>query len=129
MAKKMFNLTRLGIKIIIVFLLVVYMRTYLHEEDEIFLSFIAPVIFFIIFLLYNLLLVHFHKMGFYKSWQAVEFYAHCCKQNISIFQEENFDKTTDIYFSIFGTDKYLGEGSFLTHMANIYAAGKKITEK
>ena len=129
MLKKLFNLTYLGIKMIALVLVVVYLIIYLHNKDEMFLSFIAPLIFFIIFLLYNLLLVHFHKKGFYRPWQATDFYTKCSEQNLSIFQEENFEKAKDIYFSVLGTDVYLGKETFLTHMEEIYNAGRKITEK
>ncbi|MBO4699613.1 hypothetical protein J5690_08415 [bacterium] len=131
MSNKMFNLTHLGIRIIVVLMFIIYLRMYLvlKFSHDIFFSFIAPVVFFVVFLLYNLLLVHFHKRGFYTAAQAVEFYTKCRERDISLFHEENFEKTIDIYFSVFGTDKYFGEGTILTHMADIYAAGKKITEK
>ena len=126
---KLFNLAHLGIKIVAVILLLVYLGVYLKSKSGIFLSFVGPAVFFIIFLLYNRLLEQFHKKGFYTSWQAAEFYRKCYKENISVFQEENFEKAADIYFSIFGTDKYLGVGTLPDHMAEIYTAGKEITEK
>ena len=131
MSKKLFDLTHFGIKIVAVLLFVVYLRVYVVTKfsDRMFFSFIVPAVFFAIFFSYNFLLVHFHKKGFYTSKQAVEFYEKCRKQDISGFQEENFEKADDIYFSIFGTDKYLGEETLSAHMADIYAAGKKITEK
>lgn len=108
---------------------VVYLSLYVSKYNyDMLLSFVAPVVFFAIFLLYNRLLVHFHKKGFYTSKQAVEFYEKCHKQDISDFQKENFEKADDIYFSIFGTDKYFGEGTLPAHMADIYAAGKKQPE-
>ena len=39
------------------------------------------------------------------------------------------EKAEDIYFSIFGTDKYLGEGTLISHMTKIYNIGKEIIEK
>ena len=131
MPKKLFNLTHLGIKIIAVLMFVVYLRVYLVSKlftYERLLSF-APIVFLIVFLLYNNLLVNFHKKGGYTSKQAVEFYEKCREQNISDFQKENFEKAGDIYFSVFGTDKYLGDGTILNHMEEIYNAGKEITEK
>jgi hypothetical protein len=129
MMKKLFDLSHLGIKIIAVFLLVVYLSMYVLKKyrDEMFLS-VYPFAFFIFFLSYNFLLVYFHKMGFYTSKQAVKFYEKCREQNISLV-EENLDKATDIYFLIFGTDKYLGVGTFLVHMEEIYNAGMEISEK
>lgn len=130
MSKKLFNLTHLGIKIITVIMFVVYLSLYVSKYTyNMFLSFVAPAVFFAIFLLYNCLLVHFHKKGFYTPEQAVEFYEKCHKQDISDFQKANFEKADNIYFSIFGTDKYFGDETLFTHMADIYAAGKKITEK
>lgn len=127
--KKLFDLTHLGIRIITVTMFAVYLKIYAENEYKMLLSFGVPIIFFVFFLLYNQVLVHFHKHGFYTLEQAAEFYEKCLEQDISDFQEENLDKATDIYFSIFGTDKYLGDGTILAHMADIYAAGKKITEK
>ena len=128
-AEKLFNLAHLGVKIIAVILLVIYLGVYLKSKSGIFLSFVGPAVFFIIFLLYNRLLVQFHKKGLYTSWQASEFYRKCYEENISVLQEDNFEKAADIYFSIFGTEQYLGIGTLSDHMAEIYAAGKEITEK
>lgn len=128
-SNKMFNLTHLGIKIIAVILLAIYLKIYAENKHEIFLSFAVPAVLFIIFLLYNCLLVYFHKNGFYTTAQASEFYEKCQDHNISDFHEEHLKKAGDVYFSVFGTDKYLGEGTILTHMADIYAAGKKTIEK
>ena len=130
-SEKFFNLMRFGIKIATVILLVVYLRKHASSATmwKTFLSFVAPSIFFVIFLSYNFLLVYFHKKGFYTSWQAAEFYTRCRERNICPFQEENSEKAQDVYFSIFGTDKYSGEGTLLTHMAEIYDFGRKITEK
>lgn len=127
--EKLFTLTHLCIKIAAVIMLVVYLTVYLKTKTGVFLSYTGPALFFIIFLLYNRLTVHFHKKGFFTSWQAAEFYARCHKENIFIFQEENFEKAAGIYFSIFGTDKYLGAGTLPDHMADIYNAGKETTEK
>ena len=128
-SEKLFNLTHLCIKIVAVIMLVIYLIVYLKTKKGIFLSYIGPALFFIIFLLYNRLTVHFHKKGFHTSWQAAEFYAKCREENISLFQEENFEKAASIYFSIFGTEKYLGEGTLSDHMTDIYNAGKEMTEK
>lgn len=126
MSKKLFDLTHFSIKIITVIMFVVYLSLYVSKYNyDMLLSFVAPAVFFAIFLLYNCLLVHFHKKGFYTPEQAVEFYEKCREQDISGFQEENFEKVDDIYFSIFGTDKYFGEGTLPAHMADIYAAGKQ----
>ncbi len=125
LSKKLFNLTHLGIKIITVIMFAIYLREYFRDKSPIFLSFLAPLMFFVISLLYNLLLVHFHKKGFYTPEQAVEFYEKCREQNISLVQEENLEKATDIYFSIFGTDRYIGDGTLIDHMGKIYNAGKK----
>jgi|GEM_PF-6626335 len=129
MPKKLFNLTHLGIKIIAVILLAVYLKIYAKNKYEFFLSFAVPAVLFIIFLLYNCLLVYFHKKGFYTTAQASEFYEKCREQNISDFHEENLEKVTDIYFSIFGTDKYSGIETFLNHIKEIYNEGKETTEK
>lgn len=119
-----------GIKVIAVIMLVVYLRIFVSKYGhETLLSFILLAVFFIIFLSYNILLVYFHKKGFYTPEQATEFYTKCCEQNISLIQEENFEKATDIYFSIFGTDKYFGVGTLLTHMLEIYNVGKEITKE
>ena len=128
-SKMLFNLTHVCIKITAVIMLVIYLTVYLKTKKGIFLSYIGPALFFTIFLLYNRLTVHFHKKGFYTSWQAAEFYVKCCEENISLFQEENFEKAAGIYFSIFGTDKYSGEGTLSDHMADIYNAGKEMAEK
>ena len=126
MSKKLFHLTHFTIKIVAVIMFVVYLSLYVSKYNyDMLLSFVAPIVFFAIFLLYNRLLVHFHKKGFYTPEQAVEFYEKCREQDIAGFQEENLDKATDIYFSIFGTDKYLGAETLPAHMADIYAAGKK----
>lgn len=128
--KKFFYFLNFSVVILALILLVVYLMIYTSKYNfNTFLSFIAPVVFFVIFLLHNCLLVYFHKKGFYTSKQAIEFYTKCCEQNISLVQEENFEKAKDIYFPIFGTDKYLGEGTLSAHMADIYNAGKEITEK
>ena len=131
--EKMFNLTRFGVKIIAVFLLVVYFGIYAHpkknDRNEILLWLIAPLVFSIIFLLYNFLLVYFHKKGFYTSEQAAEFYEKCSEENISVVNGESVAKARDIYFSIFGTDKYLCDGTILSHIEEIYNCGKEITEK
>ena len=131
LSKKLFDLTHFSIRIVAVLLFVVYLRAYVVTKfsNKMFFSFVVPAVFFAIFLSYNFLLVHFHKKGFYTSKQAVEFYEKCRKQEISDFQEANLEKADDIYFSIFGTDKYSGEETLSAHMADIYAAGKKITEK
>lgn len=131
MSKKLFNLTHFSIKIIAVLMFVVYLRAYIVTKFsyKMFFSFIVPAVFFAVFLFYNRLLVHFHKKGFYTTAQAVEFYEKCRDRNISDFNEGNLEKADDIYFSVFGTDKYLGDRTILAHMADIYAAGKKITEK
>lgn len=119
-----------GIIITAVVLLILYLSIYVSRRDhEMFLAFIAPAVLFIFFLSYNCMLVHFHKIGFYRPWQAAEFYEKCREQNIYDFQEENSKKATDIYFSVFGTDKYTGEGTFLAHMTEIYNIGKETTEK
>ncbi len=127
--EKLFNIAHLGAKVVAVIMLIVYLIVYLKTKKGIFLSFVGPAVFFIIFLLYHRLLVQFHKKGLYTSWQASEFYRKCCEENISVLQEENFEKAADIYFSIFGTEQYLGIGTLSDHMAEIYAAGKEITEK
>ena len=129
MAKKLFNLTHLGIKIIAVVLLAIYLKIYAENKHEIFLSFVVPLVLFVIFLLYNCLLVHFHKKGFYTTVQSAEFYEKCRERNISDFQENNLEKAKDLYFSIFGTDKYIGEKTLDAHMEEIYNTGRKITEK
>lgn len=130
MSKKLFNLTHLGIKIVTIILFVIYLIIYVSKDDHrIFLSLVAPAVFLAVFLFYDILLVHFHKKGFYTTKQATEFYEKCRERNISDFKEENFEKAEDIYFSVFGTDIYLGEGTLLTHMADIYSVGKKITKK
>ena len=129
---KLFNLMRLGVKIVAVFLLVLYFGIYVYpknDRNEILLWLIAPLVFSIIFLLYNFLLVYFHKKGFYTSEQAAEFYEKCSEENISVFNEESVAKARDIYFSIFGTDKYLCDGTILSHIEEIYNCGKEITEK
>ena len=128
--EKFFNLTPAGIIITAVVLLALYLSIYVSRRNhEMFLAFIAPAVLFTFFLSYNCLLVYFHKIGFYRPWQAAEFYKKCSCQNISIFQDENFEKAKDIYFSVFGTDKYLGEDTLPVHMAEIYDVGRKITEK
>lgn len=130
MTKKMFNFTHFIIKIVVVVMFVVYLSLYVSKYDyNMFLSFVAPVVFFAVFLFYNRLLVHFHKKGFYTPAQASEFYEKCRERNISDFKEENFEKAGDIYFSVFGTDKYSGDGTIFTRMEEIYNAGKKITGK
>lgn len=129
-SEKFFNLTTWGVKIITVILFVVCL--WIHsgaERSKVFLPFIAPVIFLAVFLSYNFLSVHFYKKGFYKSEQAAEFYTKCRERNISLFHEENSEKAKDVYFSVFGTDKYAGEGTLLAHMAEIYDLGREITEK
>lgn len=129
--EKLFNLTTWGVKIITLILLIVYLRLHVSTTviGETFLLFIAPTVFFVIFLLYNGLLVHFYKKGFYKSEQAVEFYTKCRERNISLFKDENIEKAKDVYFSIFDTDAYCGEGLLLAHMEEIYNVGKETTEK
>lgn len=101
----------------------VYVTKY---RDGIFLAFIAPAVFTMIFLIYNSLLIYFHKKGFYTSRQAEEFYKKCREENICIFQEENLEKAKDVYFAIFGTDKYFGEGTLLAHMEKIYDTGREM---
>lgn len=129
-SEKFFKLTHIGIKIVAVILLVVFLLIYAQKNGgRTFLSFVVPVVFFVVFLLYNFLLTHFHKKGFYTSWQAAEFYAKCCEHNISGFHEETLGKARNIYFSIFGTDKYCGEGTLAAHMEEIYNAGSEKTEK
>ena len=124
---KLFNLTHLGVKIVAGTLLAVFLV--LKSRGGMLLPFIIWTVFLIIFISYNRLLVYFHKKGLYTSWQAVEFYKKCREQNILSFKDENFEKAKDIYFLIFETDIYSGEGSLADHMANLYNTGKEITEK
>ena len=101
--KKLFNLTRFGVKIIAVFLLVLYFGTYVYPKNdrkEILLWLIAPLVFSIIFLSYNFLLVYFHKKGFYTSEQAAEFYEKCSEENISVVNGESVAKARDILFNL-----------------------------
>ena len=129
-SEKLFKLTHIGVKIIAVILLVVYLWIYAQKHgNKTFLSFAAPAVFFVVFLLHSFLTVRLHKKGFYTSGQAAEFYAECREQNISQFNEENIEKIKRIYFSIFGTDVYLGEGTLPAHMEEIYNAGKEKAEK
>ena len=129
--EKLFKLTTWGVKIITVIFLLIYLIVRISQtsSNNIFLLFIAPAVFFGIFLLYNFLLVHFYKQGFYTSLQAAEFYTKCCERNISLFQDANSKKVEDVYFSVFGTDKYVGEGTLLSHMTEIYDSGRETTEK
>lgn len=126
MSKKIFNLTHLGIKIVAGILLAIFL---IFKSRGWILPFIVCTVFLIIFISYNRLLVYFHKKGFYTSLQAAEFYKKCREQKIPPFQGENFEKAKDVYFLIFETDIYSGEGSLLDHMENIYNIGKEITEK
>lgn len=127
---KFFNFIHFSITIVALILLALYLKIYISPgENKLFLLFIAPSVLFIFFLSYNCLLVHFHKKGLYTSGQASEFYEKCRDRNISDFKEENFEKVSDIYFSVLGTDKYTGEGTIFTHMAEIYNIGKEIAEK
>ena len=130
LSEKLFNLTHIGVKVVAVIMLVVYLSLSTQKNtNKTFLSFVAPAVIFVIFLLYNRLLVHFHKKGSYTSAQAAEFYTKCRERDIYLFQEENIEKAKDVYFSIFGTDKYTGEGTLPAHMERIYNAGMETIEK
>lgn len=120
-------MTHLSIKIIAGTLLAVFLV--LKSRSGILLPFIVSIVFLIIFISYNCLLVYFHKKGLYTSLQAAEFYKKCREQNILSFKDENIEKAKDVYFSVFETDIYSGEGSLADHMANVYNTGKEIIEK
>ena len=127
--KKLFNLSHFGIKIITVVLSVLYLIVYLKTKKGIFLSYVGPAVFFTVFVSYNCLLTCFHKKGLYTSRQAAEFYRKCREDDVSFINDKNFKKAEAIYFSIFGTNKYFGAGTFPAHMEKIYNAGRETTEK
>ena len=129
--EKFFSLTRFSVVIIAVVLLVVYLIMFSLSRNryKIFFSFIIPAVFFTIFFAYNCLLTYFHKKGAFTLEQAAEFYRKCSQSGIVFSGDTNMEKAKDIYFSVFGTDKYLGENTLLSHMVKIYNAGKEIAEK
>ena len=92
-------------------------------------AYVIPIFLFTFFFSYNYLLTYCYKKGAFKSKQAIEFYRMCNKSGISFLGDTNMEKAEDIYFSIFGTDKYLGEGTLISHMTKIYNIGKEIIEK
>ena len=129
--QQIFNMLHRSIIIVAIIILLIFfiMYSHIYNYDAAIFSYVVPLFFLIFFLSYNSLLVHFHKKGFYTFGQAVEFYEKCRELNISLFQEENLEKSKDVYFSIFGTDEYLGNENLLVHLEEIYNVGRKITEK
>lgn len=114
-----------------IILLIVYLIIYTHyyPGKKIFFAYGVPLFLFTFFFLYNCLLTYFHKKGAFTSEQAMDFYRICSKSGIFFGGDTDMEKAKDIYFSIFGTDKYLGDGTLLSHMTDVYNTGKKITEK
>ena len=117
------------IPVIAVILLAAYLIIYSLARKRILFSVIIPSVLSAFFLSYNYLLTYFHKKGVFTHEQAAEFYTKCRERNISLFQDSNIEKAKDIYFSVFGTDKYIGDGTLPAHMEKIYNAGKETTEK
>jgi len=119
--------------IISIALLIWYLYIYAPQVGPIYkkfvLAYIVPICFFTFFFSYNCMLTYFHKKGAFTSEQAMDFYRICSKSGIFFVGDTDMEKAKDIYFSIFGTDKYLGEGTLLSHMTDVYNVGKEITEK
>lgn len=129
--KRIFALLHKSIIVVAVILLIGFMVLYSHmySYDAAIFSYIVPFSLFIFFLSYNCLLTYFHKKGAFTPEQASEFYVMCNDAGIFFPDDVNMKKAEDIYFIIFGTDKYTGDGTLLNHMADIYNSGKEITEK
>lgn len=129
--KQIFNMLYRSTIIVAIVLLIGYLAVYTHyyPGKKIFFAYGVPLFLFALFFSYNCLLTYFHKKGVFTSEQATDFYRMCNESGISFSGDTDMEKAEDIYFAIFGTDKYKGEGTLLSHMADIYNAGKEITEK
>ena len=128
---RIFDLLHKSIIIVSIIILFGFFVIYSHmfSYDAAIFTYIVPLSLFVFFLSYNSLLTYFHKKGTFTSEQATEFYIMCNDAGIVFSENTNIEKAQDIYFVIFGTDKYTGEGTLLNHMADIYNFGMEITEK
>lgn len=129
--KRIFCLLHKSVIVVSIIILLGFFVLYSHmySYDAAIFSYILPFSLFIFFLSYNCLLTYFHKKGAFTSEQAAEFYIMCNDAGIFFPDDTDMEKAKDIYFVIFGTDKYSGVGALLNHMADIYNSGKETTEK
>ena len=129
--KRIFGLLHKSIIFVSIIILLGFFVLYSHmySYDAAIFSYILSLSLFIFFLSYNCLLTHFHKKRAFTSEQASEFYIMCNDAGIFFPDDTNKEKAEDIYFVIFGTDKYTGDGTLLEHMVDIYNSGKETTEK
>ena len=128
---RIFGLLHKSIIVVSIIILLGFFVLYSHmySYDAAIFTYIVPLSLFIFFLSYNCLLTYFHKKGAFTSEQATEFYIMCNNAGIVFSENTNIEKAQDIYFVIFGTDRYTGERTLLNHMADIYNSGRKIIEK